>query len=217
VAWRFGEFELDPETRELRCAGRPVPLTPKALRLLELLLRRQPAAVSRQEIRDALWPRLYVADSNLPSLVWELRSALGDRPRGRILRTVRGFGYAFSGEVKSRAERSTRADGGSEGGLRLVWGDRSFALQGGENRLGRGSDVEVLIDAASVSRHHALIVVAGSTAVLEDLGSKNGTRLNGEPVGTGRELRDGDEIRLGTVQLLFRSLPRDAATATARG
>jgi hypothetical protein len=139
---------------------------------------------------------------------------MGDRPPGRILRTVRGFGYAFSGEVESR---STRADGGSEGGLRLVWGERSFALRGGENRLGRGSDVEVLIDAASVSRHHARIVVAGSAAILEDLGSKNGTRLNGEPVGTGRELRDGDEIRLGTVQLLFRSLPRDAATAAARG
>ena len=76
--------------------------------------------------------------------------------------------------------------------------------------------MEVLIDAASVSRHHARIVVAGSSEVIEDLGSKNGTRLNGAPVGTGRELRDGDEIRLGTVQLLFRSLPRDATTATAR-
>jgi pSer/pThr/pTyr-binding forkhead associated (FHA) protein len=49
---------------------------------------------------------------------------------------------------------------------------------------------------------------------LEDLGSKNGTLLNGEPVSGTRDLRDGDAIRLGPVQLLFRSRPFDGSTAT---
>ncbi len=103
MTWRFGECGLDSATRELTRAGRPVPLTPKALRLLELLLERHPAAVSREEIRDTLWPDTVVSESNLASLVWEVRSAIGDAPRGRFVRTVRGFGYAFNGEVRPGA------------------------------------------------------------------------------------------------------------------
>jgi pSer/pThr/pTyr-binding forkhead associated (FHA) protein len=49
---------------------------------------------------------------------------------------------------------------------------------------------------------------------LEDLGSKNGTRLNGERVEGTQELRDGDAIRLGAVQLLFRCVPFEGPTAT---
>jgi pSer/pThr/pTyr-binding forkhead associated (FHA) protein len=57
-------------------------------------------------------------------------------------------------------------------------------------------------------------VVDGGSAVLEDLRSKNGTWLNGDPVRGTHELRDGDEIRLGAVQLLFRSMPHGYSTAT---
>lgn len=213
VSWRFGDFELDPATRELRRGGQAVPLAPKALNLLELLLERHPAAVARSEIRDVLWPDTIVADSNLPSLVWDLRQAIGDEPRGLYLRTVRGFGYAFSGEA--------RWDGGHAGATtrprrapRLVWGDQAFPLEHGENVLGRGPEAAVLLDAPSVSRSHARIVVDGARSVLEDLRSKNGTWLNGDPVRSARELHDGDEIRLGSVQVLFRSLPHGYSTAT---
>ena len=124
MSWRFGECELDVATRELTRDGRPVPLTPKALQLLELLLERHPAAVSREEIRDALWPDTVVSESNLASLVWELRSAIGDSPRGRFVRTVRGFGYAFSGDAEPLgAEGSPGPSSGagtSERGLRTV-------------------------------------------------------------------------------------------------
>jgi virulence-associated protein VagC len=56
----------------------------------------------------------------------------------------------------------------------------------------------------------------GKRVILEDLGSKNGTRLNGERVRGTRELRDGDAVRLGDVQLLFRCLAFDESTATER-
>ena len=100
--------------------------------------------------------------------------------------------------------------------LRLVWGDRVLSLTAGENVLGRDKDATVCLDAASVSRHHARILVEGPRATLEDLGSKNGTRLNGERLDGTRELQDGDAIRLGEVQLLFRSLPFDGSTVAER-
>lgn len=211
MSWRFGECKLDRATRELTRGGRPVPLTPKALRLLEFLLERHPAAVSRQEIRDTLWPDTIVSESNLDSLIWELRSAIGDRSRGGMLRTVRGFGYAFSGDVEPLTGGvAAPVTHGAE--LRLVWGDRVLSLTAGENLLGRDKKAAVCLDAASVSRHHARILVEGPRVTLEDLGSKNGTRLNGERVEGPRELEDGDAIRLGEVQLLFRSLPFDGST-----
>ena len=215
MSWHFGEFKLDRTTRELSRGGTPVPLTPKALRLLELLLERHPAAVSRHEIRDTLWPDTIVSESNLDSLIWELRSAIGDRSRGGMLRTVRGFGYAFSGDVEPLTSGvAALAVPGAQ--LRLVWGDRVLSLTAGENVLGRDKDAAVCLDAASVSRHHARIVVEGPRVTLEDLGSKNGTRLNGERLDGTRELQDGDAIRLGEVQLLFRSLPFDGSTVAER-
>jgi hypothetical protein len=167
--------------------------------------------VSRQEIRGTLWPDTIVADSNLPSLVWDVRQAIGDEPRGRSLRTVRRFGYAFSGEAAwvgaGVASRRSQAP-------RLVWGDKALALEHGDNVLGRGPEAAVLLDAPSVSRSHARIVVDGARSALEDLQSKNGTLLNGERVRGPRELRDGDEIRLGAVQLLFRTRSVGHTTAT---
>jgi Tol biopolymer transport system component/DNA-binding winged helix-turn-helix (wHTH) protein len=124
MSWGFGECELDRATRELTRDGQPVSLTPKALLLLELLLERHPAAVSRDEIRDVLWPDTAVADSNLASLVWELRSAIGDTPPGRFVRTVRGFGYAFSGDVQPLGAQHAPGSGDAarrgERGLRAV-------------------------------------------------------------------------------------------------
>jgi len=214
MSWRFGECELNRATRELSRQGSVVPLTPKALRLLELLLDRHPAAVSRHEIRDTLWPDTVVADGNLDSLIWELRSAIGDKPRGGVLRTVRGFGYAFSGDALSLTEPAPAVVTPPAIQPRLVWGDRILPLRPGDNVLGRDVEATLCLDAASVSRHHARIVVEATRATLEDLGSKNGTRVNDEPLSGPRDLKDGDAVRLGEVQLLFRCLPFDGPTAS---
>ena len=212
MSWRFGDFELDPATRELRRGGQAVPLAPKALSLLELLLKGHPAAVSREEIRDVLWPDTIVAGSNLPSLVWDLRQAIGDEPRGRYLRTVRGFGYAFSGEVEQTG--AGRRGPEARDGPRLVWGEQALLLREGASVVGRDPEGAVFLDAPSVSRRHARIVRQGPRVTLEDLQSKNGTLLNGEPVRDVRDLRDGDEIRLGALQMLFRCRGVSQPTAT---
>jgi pSer/pThr/pTyr-binding forkhead associated (FHA) protein len=65
-----------------------------------------------------------------------------------------------------------------------------------------------------VSRHHARIVVDGTAARLEDLGSKNGTFLRNQRLEGSHPLRDGDAIRLGLVALVFRRFEPGISTET---
>ena len=65
-----------------------------------------------------------------------------------------------------------------------------------------------------MSRQHARIVVEGGRAVLEDLGSKNGTFLRGQPVTRAAELADGDEICIGPAVLVFRTSAGNSTTET---
>jgi hypothetical protein len=75
---QFDDVTFDLEMRQVWWAGREVRLTPKAFELLALLIERRPRVVSKQDIRDRLWPGTFVADSNLPAIVSELREAIGD-------------------------------------------------------------------------------------------------------------------------------------------
>ena len=82
-----------------------------------------------------------------------------------------------------------------------------IALREGENLLGRLDEGVAWFESPTVSRRHARIVVEGGKAILEDLGSKNGTFLGGERISSPRPLADGDEILLGQVHATFRVLP----------
>jgi DNA-binding winged helix-turn-helix (wHTH) protein len=210
---RFGDCLLDASARELRKAGQPVHLPPKAFQLLELLLSRRPRAVSKAEIRDTLWPQTAVGGSSLARVVVELRSAIGDDARHpRLLRTVHGFGYSFSGEtVLEPAPGPEPLDALA---CRLVWGEREIALVEGEHVLGRAPDAAVFLDSTSVSRRHARIVVSAGRATLEDLGSKNGTWLGGRNLTRPSELTDGDVITVGSVVLKFRAARVAVSTET---
>jgi DNA-binding winged helix-turn-helix (wHTH) protein len=208
----FGEFALDRESRQLFRGNEEVHLGPKAFDLLVLLVIHQPRAVTKAHVRDTLWPRTYVAESNLSSLLNELRSALGDDARRpRFIRTVRGFGYSFCGAATNAGEPA-RGHGSRKAHLRLVYEGREVALRAGENVLGRCDDAVAWLNLPSVSRRHARILVSGETATLEDLGSRNGTYLRGEKIAAPSPLADGDEIRVGRVFMTFRSFPVAAST-----
>lgn len=200
---RFGELELDRAGRQLLRGGHPVRLSPKAFALLELLLERRPAAVSKAEIRDRVWPQTFVADSNLTSLVTELRTLLKDVARKpRFIRTVYGYGYAFCEPASRPREQQPH----SLHRYRLFGDGREIALAEGDTLLGRADDVDVLVDAPSVSRRHARLRISGARATLEDLGSKNGTRVNGIRLSAAFEMKDGMEFCLGYVPFTFRIL-----------
>ena len=68
--------------------------------------------------------------------------------------------------------------------------------------LGRG-DVEIQLDDPFASSRHAEITRQGRTLVIEDLGSTNGTYLNGEPLTGPQPLHDGDRIRIGDCEFVY--------------
>jgi hypothetical protein len=69
--------------------------------------------------------------------------------------------------------------------------------------IGRWDDNDIVIPDRWISRHHARIRCAGIQCMIEDLGSKNGTLLNGEPLRGEAPLSDGAEIRIGDTILTF--------------
>lgn len=200
----FDEYELDVPARQLLRAGSPLPLTPKAFQLLETLMRRRPAVVSKDEIFGVLWPETHVAEANIPNLVAEIRSALGDSARKpRYIRTAFRAGYAFTGDVVEHTGAATRK---KEVPLMcsLVGEGRTIPLHDGKHVLGRASECDLQLTSATVSRRHATIHVRGTRAVIEDLRSRNGTFVRGRRVKSALDLEDGDRVRLGDVVLVFR-------------
>ncbi|HJZ78074.1 MAG TPA: winged helix-turn-helix domain-containing protein [Vicinamibacterales bacterium] len=100
MAYRFGDFTLDPDTRRLRATGRDVHVSPKAFDLLALLVDHRARAVSKGELQQRLWSTTFVEETNLASLVAEIRRALHDAAANpRFVRTVYGFGYQFVDDV----------------------------------------------------------------------------------------------------------------------
>lgn len=194
----FGEFVFDSEARELLRSGEPLRLTPKAFDLLAVLIAQRPRALRKRELMDRVWPDAVVEEGNLKNLVGEIRGVLG----AEAIRTIPRYGYAFRMEER-------KAPVG-----RLLQGDRIHRLTSGENRIGRATDCAVVIDFTGVSRHHAKIAVTGERFILEDLGSKNGTWIDGVRVSGPVELRDGNRIRIAAITLTFRSAADAISTDT---
>ncbi len=69
--------------------------------------------------------------------------------------------------------------------------------------IGRSPDCQVTIEDPLVSRQHARVVIDDSGARIEDLKSRNGVRVNGQPVKGGAHIKDGDRLRIGTQELVF--------------
>jgi TolB-like protein/DNA-binding winged helix-turn-helix (wHTH) protein/Flp pilus assembly protein TadD len=95
--WQIGRFELDEAHRELRADGCVIPLEPKPLNMLMLLLRRPGQVVTKEELIDTLWGGRIVTDSVITRCAAKLRQALGDD--GQLIKTVHGYGYRFMGEA----------------------------------------------------------------------------------------------------------------------
>jgi DNA-binding winged helix-turn-helix (wHTH) protein len=217
MTFRFGSLLLDSESRSLTREGRAVSISPKAFKLLLALIEARPRAVPKAELHRRLWPDTVVSDVNLPTLIAEIRQAIGDGARApEFIRTVYGYGYAFCGTVEALS-RDGQPHADHDRLFRLLWGNREVALADGENILGRGTESLVWIDAQSVSRRHARLLVAAGLATLEDLGSKNGTFVNGIRLTAPVALRDGDELRVGSVPMTLKIFAKPSSTETATG
>ena len=81
--------------------------------------------------------------------------------------------------------------------------DLSANLRGTETVIGRHPDCGIQLDSNMVSRHHAEVIFDGQKHYLKDLGSGNGTFLNGKKVEGQLPLRHSDRIKLGPILLRF--------------
>jgi DNA-binding winged helix-turn-helix (wHTH) protein len=225
VSIQFGEFTFDSAGRQLFRGSEPIHLSPKAFDVLSVLVERRPSAVSKTDLHELVWAGTFVADASLTMVITEVRKALGDEAQHpRFIRTVHRFGYAFiADDVRSvrlpwpehGRGQPNRGDPDHSGAW-LVWNDRALVLRDGQNTIGRDPQCEVWVDAAGVSRRHARVTVIRGAATLEDLGSKNGTLLDGASIRTVMPLSDGDMIQFGSVEMQFRSGSDRNATETVR-
>jgi DNA-binding winged helix-turn-helix (wHTH) protein len=202
VKIRFGPFTLNLDTRQLMRGSREIHLEPKAFELLVMLASERPKVLSKAALQQRLWPETFVVEANLSNLVAEIREAIDDRARAPVwIRTPHGFGYAFCGDAATLpAQRET---GSARPACWLEWGHRRFPLSIGEHVIGRDPDVEVRLDASTVSRRHARLVVTAEGTLLEDFGSKNGTLRGSERVTSPVQLADGDTILIGSLLVTF--------------
>ncbi|CAD7694851.1 unnamed protein product [Ostreobium quekettii] len=90
--------------------------------------------------------------------------------------------------------------------LKIVTGispGKTFDLLSDESVIGRSSDCEIAIDVAAVSRRHASVLRERGQFLLKDLGSRNGTQLNGQAVVAPTPLREGDQVTVCDQEFVF--------------
>lgn len=104
---RFGVFELDVQTGELRRDGVKVRLQEQPFRLLSMLLERPGEVVTREELRERLWPAEFVDfDHSLNAAIRKLRTALDDAADNpRFIETLARRGYRFIAPVSWSSDR----------------------------------------------------------------------------------------------------------------
>jgi DNA-binding winged helix-turn-helix (wHTH) protein len=214
--FRFGDFELDVAAFTLRRKGTPVRLEKIPMEVLVLLVEQAGKLVARDSIHAALWGSNVFLDRDaaINTAMRKIRKALGDdADRPRFVETVVGKGHRFVGPIvreMTDAERQAPK-------YRLTRGTHAFALQNGENLIGRDPDVHVFLDHPSVSRRHARISITADRVVLADLNSRNGTCVDGRGIMTATELHDGTIIGVGPITLTFVSLSGVASTRPMSG
>lgn len=204
AVFRFGEFTFDCRSQLLLYRQSERHVSPKARQLLRLLLLNRSRAMSRKELYDELWPATFVCETNLTSLVSELRRALDDGKSTQYVRTIHGFGYVFAADASAtRPELIPEA--------LLLCEHQYRPLYYGENSIGRAYDCRIILNGATVSRHHALITIAREEIFLIDLQSKNGTYVNGRKV-VRAIVHYEEPILFGAVEATI--LPELSATVT---
>ncbi len=120
MIYQFGEYELDLELYQLRCAGVSRRLEPKAFNVLRYLIESRDRIVPKEELLAELWDSPFISDAALNSCIMAARRAVGDNgSTQQVIQTQRGRGYRFIAAV---TERHTEG-----GGHRAAAGDTGRA------------------------------------------------------------------------------------------
>src|SRR4051812_48384607 len=92
---------------------------------------------------------------------------------------------------------------------------REFEFDQDSVVIGRTAECDVILYEAGVSRKHARILLEGISLFIEDLGSSNGTKVNGETIAKKQLLKDGDSISMGPVVFSFKPVELQPEGPTA--
>ncbi|MDQ3742959.1 MAG: tetratricopeptide repeat protein [Acidobacteriota bacterium] len=212
--YEFGPFRLNVTEGLLLCDGRPVPLAPKALAILSVLVRKSGCLVEKSELMETVWPDTFVEESNLTQNIFTLRKLLGKDAHGRsYIETVSRRGYRFMAEVREFRD----------GGLPPAAADDGVSPPGGGRRaltsiavlpfslIGEGSGDEYLklgMADALITRLSNIrkIVLRPTSAVRKYVSHEQdsirlGQKLGVDAVLEGAIRRRGEHVRI-TVQLV---------------
>jgi DNA-binding winged helix-turn-helix (wHTH) protein len=212
--FQLGDWLVEPTLDRISRDGQFVRLRPRAMDVLICLALASGKLASKQNIIDAVWRTEFVSEHALTQVVAELRSALGDDARNPIyIENIPRRGYRLVAAVTPVA-MSVPSSRDASLPFKLQGEDGDHPLLQGPNIIGRTGDADICIDRTAVSRCHARILVQGSTATIEDLGSKNGTFLNGQRLGGPALLTNGDEIWIGRSVARLRFLVEGEPTMT---
>jgi predicted component of type VI protein secretion system len=166
--------------------------------LLEHARREHLALLSRPVVEFETDDRLGLGEFGIQTRVVQPEDA--SEPEPVEPQSGRTMIYSSAGRVAEPLEE--RAQSRQATALLLVDGKRVVVGPGGAT-VGRSRQCDVVIDDPNVSRRHAEIRPRGGSWVLTDLGSTNGSSLNGRRIDSPEVIRPGDEIELGTSVLRF--------------
>jgi hypothetical protein len=145
-------------------------------------------------------------------LLWVARSALKDlrRPGVETVQQTQAASPPPPPDATGLHSASRGLIAAEGGAIPLLRVERAVGLDPGsafelahEVILGRGAGADIQLEDTFASSRHARIARQGSVMVLEDMGSTNGTFLNGEPLRGPQPLHQGDRIRIGDTEFSF--------------
>jgi len=213
-SFHLGDWMVDPTLDRITRDDREVRLRPRAMDVLTVLALSSGKLVTKNELIDKVWRTEHVGDHALTQVIAELRAALGDDARNpSFIENIPRRGYRLVASVIPIAESSVSPRGATMP-FKLESDDGTHTLLQGSTVIGRTEDADICIDKTEVSRCHAMVTVQGTTAIIEDLGSKNGTFVNGHQVAGPTPLSNGDEIWIGRSVARMRFLIEGEPTKT---
>ena len=153
---RFGEFDFDRNTVELRKSGQPIPMEPQVFSVLGYLIQHRDRVVPKTELLDGVWGDRFVSESALSSRIKSARRAVGDDGRRQeVIRTAHGRGFRFVAPID---------EAGPAESAPITGGDLSTGLipVAGRPLVGRDDELATLPDRV---RRYRLVTVVGPGGV----------------------------------------------------
>jgi len=227
--YRFADLVLDTGQRRVWRGDQEIQVSKLSFDFLRALVEAAPNLLTHDQLAETVWgPRRVITPENLSQRLMTLRHAIGEQAeQPRYIEAVRAQGYRLIPDVETVEVETPPHDGrpiraGADAprkerrhkSLWLISDREQTMLVEGVNIIGRAEDARIRINLPGVSRHHACLTVTGGEAVLEDLGSKNGTLVNGQRMSVPQGLTDGDEILVVGAVFRFRVASASSPTAT---